>query len=89
MGEKKLPKTMSVKEFANSFGLSKATVYRYIQTGEIPIVPLPGKIRRIDYEKYIEQYGQGSLNEPCSLKTDSYGSSSGLYHQKGDTSWLD
>lgn len=77
---------LKVKDFADMYGVSLSWVYKYVKTGEIPIVQMPGGALRIDYAAYKARYESGQQNR--SLKI-SISNSPSRYHTRGDDTWLD
>ena len=77
---------LTVKEFASIYKVTISWVYKYVKTGEIPIVNMPGGALRIDYAAYQARYENGQVNR--SLKI-SISNSPSRYPKKGDYSWLE
>ena len=50
MTMRKTEKHLSVLEFGQRFGVSKQTVYRAIDRGDIPVIRIGSTIRRIPFE---------------------------------------
>lgn len=53
-----IPDFISVKQFREIFGLSRATVYRYVETGRIPAVRI-GNNWRIPKKMLVDSLGSG------------------------------
>lgn len=80
---------LTAKEFAEKFNVSIGWVYKYVKTGDIPVIKMPGNVIRIDSEKYLQQYGDSSTAKKHRSLKICNSSLSSQYHIKGDTSWLD
>lgn len=55
---------LTVEEIARQLRVSQDTVRRWIRDGRLPAIDLIGqyRIRREDYEKFLEQRRKGKIN---------------------------
>lgn len=77
-------KPLKPREVAERLNVSVSLVYKWARSGELPLVPLPGSVVRIDWDAFTGVKPRSQVSR--SLKTKK--NASNPYHQKGDTGWL-